>query len=45
LKNALFVASEVEIPKIGGKLLELLGKQRDGIWISRTFKGTLQIWG
>lgn len=38
LKNALFVASEVEIPKIGGKLLELLGKQRDGIWISRALR-------
>jgi hypothetical protein len=38
LKNALFVAGEVEIPKISEKLLEILKKQREGIWISRTLR-------
>ncbi len=38
LKNALFVSGEVEIPGISGKLLEILKKQREGVWISRTLR-------
>ncbi|MEO0169377.1 MAG: hypothetical protein ABIL42_04050, partial [candidate division WOR-3 bacterium] len=38
LKNALYVSSEVKIPGLEGKLLDVLKRQKKGPWISRTLR-------